>query len=239
MRDVFIRNFGRPEHADVGGSHTLLHTLSGFREYFQGRRGLDYGASYGVSMCAILELGAEKVVGVEIDEWRVIEGRRILADYGHRAELLHTPDTTALPFADGEFDCVLCNAVLEHVPQPRDAHVREMWRLVRPGGVLIVNETPNKYLPWDYHTTKLPIINWLPSRLAHWLSVRLRRFDPHRTDWDSSGWRGLGWYELVRPIQGWQLIPERSKRRHRVLTAVGLPASLLDPYPCWVLRRVR
>ncbi|HEY8470974.1 MAG TPA: class I SAM-dependent methyltransferase [Longimicrobiales bacterium] len=140
MQDVFTRRFDKPQHADVGRYRTLLHTLSGLRQHFQGRRVLDYGASYGVSMCALLELSAERVVGVEIEESRVVEGRRILADYGDRAELLHTPDTTVLPFADREFDCVLCNAVLEHIPQPRDAHIREMWRVLRPAGVLIVNE---------------------------------------------------------------------------------------------------
>ncbi|HEY8470975.1 MAG TPA: hypothetical protein VIL18_15095 [Longimicrobiales bacterium] len=43
----------------------------------------------------------------------------------------------------------------------------------------------------------------------------------------------------MAPISDWELIPERTHLRHRVLTALGLPASLLDPYPCWVLRRVR
>jgi ubiquinone/menaquinone biosynthesis C-methylase UbiE len=239
MQDVFTRRFDKPQHPDVGRYRTLLHTLSDLREYFEGRRVLDFGASYGVSMCALLELGAARVVGVEIDESRVVEGRRILADYGDRAQLLHTPDTTALPFDDGEFDCVLCNAVLEHIPQPRDAHIREMWRVLRPGGVLIVNETPNKYLPVDFHTLHLPLTNWLPSRVAHRIGVALGRFDPARMDWASSGWRGLGWYELVAPISDWELIPERKRLRHRVLTALGLPASLLDPYPCWMLRRVR
>ena len=239
MQDVFIRNFRDPDHPDTGRYRTLLGTLSRLRQHFVGCRVLDYGASHGLSMAALLELGAASTVGVEPDEDRVIEDRRILAEYGERAELLHVPDTTALPFDDGSFSCVLCNAVLEHIPQPRDAHIREMWRVLAPGGVLIVNETPNKYLPVDFHTLHLPLTNWLPSRIAHWIGVKLGRFDPRRTDWESSGWRGLGWYELVAPISDWELIPERTRVRHRILTAFGLPASLLDPYPCWVLRRIR
>jgi len=239
MQDIFLRNCPEADHADIGRYRTLLGTLSGLREHFVGIRVLDYAAGYGLSMAALLELGAAKVVGVEPDEKRVIRGREMLADYGDRAELLHVPDTTALPFNTGSFACVLCNAVLEHIPQPRGAHIREMWRVLAPGGVLIVNETPNKYLPWDYHTLKLPLTNWLPSRVAHRIGVALGRFEPRRTDWESSGWRGLGWYELVAPIADWELIPERTRLRHRILTALGLPASLLDPYPCWVLRRLR
>lgn len=241
MSDVFLREFQKEStHADRARYVTLKQTLAPLADLFRDRRVLDYGASHGVSLFALLELGAAEVVGVEIEEARVTEGLEILAasEYVHRADLLHTPDTTALPFEDGAFDVVLCNAVLEHIPQPRGAYIREMWRVLAPGGVLIVNETPNKYLPADFHTLHLPLpTHWLPSRLAHRIGVALGRFGAHRTDWASSGWRGLGFYELVAPIEGWELIPERANARHRALSALGLPASLLDPYPCWLLRK--
>lgn len=41
----------------------------------------------------------------------------------------------ALPFDDGEFDIVTCAWALETVPHPDDA-LRELCRVVRPGGVL-------------------------------------------------------------------------------------------------------
>ena len=42
-------------------------------------------------------------------------------------------DITQLPFADEEFDVVLINHVLEHVPDDRQA-LREIYRVLRPGG---------------------------------------------------------------------------------------------------------
>jgi len=42
-------------------------------------------------------------------------------------------DVQAIPFADGTFDVVFCNHVLEHVADDRRA-MREVWRVVRPGG---------------------------------------------------------------------------------------------------------
>jgi SAM-dependent methyltransferase len=46
-------------------------------------------------------------------------------------------DVTALPYADDSFDAILCNHVLEHVPDDRRA-MRELHRVLRPGGWAIL-----------------------------------------------------------------------------------------------------
>lgn len=43
-----------------------------------------------------------------------------------------------MPFGDGEFDTILCNAVLEHVTSV-DAVMEQLVRVLRPGGHLIVS----------------------------------------------------------------------------------------------------
>jgi SAM-dependent methyltransferase len=50
-----------------------------------------------------------------------------------------------LPFADGSFDLVTCNMVMEHLGEPARA-VAEIARVLSRGGVVIVN-TPNL---WNY-----------------------------------------------------------------------------------------
>jgi SAM-dependent methyltransferase len=217
----------------------LCRTLEPLRALYEGKSVLDFGASHGPGICALLERGAAEVIGVEPGGAWVEGGLQLLrnAPFTRQASLLHIEDTRELPFPDARFDVVLVNAVMEHIPQPRTRHIREIWRVLKPSGHLIVNETPNKYLPKEVHTTGLWFIHWLPSAAAHRYAVWRKRFRAE-ADWQSSGWRGLGYYELVRALpRPYTLHPESSHTRHRVLTRVGLPASLLDPYPTWVLEK--
>lgn len=59
---------------------------------------------------------------------------------------------SALPFTDGAFDTLLSSDVLEHLPDPVSAF-KEMARVLRPGGMLLLN-TPFFYMlhevPHDY-----------------------------------------------------------------------------------------
>jgi SAM-dependent methyltransferase len=47
-------------------------------------------------------------------------------------------DLTAIPKADGFYDAILCNAVLEHVPDPEKV-MAEFHRLLVPGGALVLS----------------------------------------------------------------------------------------------------
>ncbi len=54
---------------------------------------------------------------------------------------------TALPYGDSEFDCCLCTEVIEHIPDHEQA-VRELARVVKPGGILLAS-VPQNPAPWD------------------------------------------------------------------------------------------
>jgi SAM-dependent methyltransferase len=60
----------------------------------------------------------------------------VTADLNSRLAALHC-DIQDLPLRDDWFDLVVCNHVLEHVPDDRQA-MRELYRVLSPGGRAIV-----------------------------------------------------------------------------------------------------
>ena len=72
-------------------------------------------------------------------------------------------DGRGLPFADGEFDIAVSNAVVEHVGGADDqrAFVRELCRVARQ----VFVSTPNRWFPIEVHTL-LPLVHWLPRARA-------------------------------------------------------------------------
>ncbi len=218
----------------------IKNFLREWRYLFTDQHVLDFGAGYGLSISALLFNGARSVIGIEPDKERVSIGDSMLkkAGLGGRATLIHVNETEVLPFEDEQFTFVLANGVLEHIPEPRNKYLCEMWRLVSPGGHLMINETPNKYFPKEIHTTNLWFNHWLPEPLAYKRAIRLKRFARKRKDWNSSGWRGLGYFEIVSAITKQRLVPERSRLRHRIFHAVGIPPSIVDPYPTWIFQKI-
>ena len=72
-------------------------------------------------------------------------------------------DGRALPFAEGEFDVALSNAVVEHLGSADDqrAFVHELCRV----GRRVFVSTPNRWFPVEVHTL-LPLVHWLPREQA-------------------------------------------------------------------------
>ncbi|MCX4585870.1 class I SAM-dependent methyltransferase [Streptomyces sp. NBC_01481] len=92
-----------------------------------GTRVLDIGTGTGTVARAAAGRGA-KVTAVDAEPGMVALAARVAPGANVRVAVL--PD---LPFADGEFDAVVGNFVLNHVGQPHVA-LTELRRVTRPGG---------------------------------------------------------------------------------------------------------
>ncbi|MFD8596734.1 class I SAM-dependent methyltransferase [Kitasatospora sp. NPDC059646] len=90
---------------------------------------LDVGTGTGTAAAAACARGA-RVVAVDAEPSMLAEASRAAPDAEVRAATL--PE---LPFADGAFDCVVGNFVLNHVGRP-EAALAELRRVLRPGGRL-------------------------------------------------------------------------------------------------------
>jgi dolichol-phosphate mannosyltransferase len=72
--------------------------------------------------------------------------------------------TFALPFKGGSFDVVINSEVIEHVPEDPEI-LNEMWRVLRPGGTLILG-TPD-YDRWSWVALEWVYGKVLPGAYAH------------------------------------------------------------------------
>jgi 2-polyprenyl-3-methyl-5-hydroxy-6-metoxy-1,4-benzoquinol methylase len=136
---------------------------------FAGRRLLDFGCGSGASTIAMGEmLPRTEVVGIELDEKLLALGSararyRALSNVSFQA----SPDGTRLPENVGRFDFAMMSAVYEHLlPHERQTVLPRVWEALNPGGVLFLNQTPHRWYPIETHSTGLPLINYLPDRLA-------------------------------------------------------------------------
>lgn len=85
------------------------------------------------------------VVLTDINAAMLARGRDRLLDEGIAAPAVRC-DAEHLPFATNYFDCVTIGFGLRNVTR-KDAALREMWRVLRPGGRVVVLEFSRVYQP--------------------------------------------------------------------------------------------
>ncbi len=126
---------------------------------------LDVGCGSGAVSLDLEQWGAD-VTAIDISLDMVQQSHRRLA----RGALV--ADGGALPFRDSTFDAAVCNLTLLWAAEP-GVVVREMSRVVRPGGVVVASMEP------DYGGK----LHWPPNPLVdvvfQGLAVRRRGGDPH------------------------------------------------------------
>lgn len=107
---------------------------------------LEIGSGTG-ALLQVLAARGVRAQGIELRQEFIDQARQW---YG---ELPLTRVTgTALPFPAKAFDVVMSFDVFEHIPDS-DAHLREVWRVLRPGGAYLM-QTPNKWMNAIFETVR-------------------------------------------------------------------------------------
>ena len=75
-----------------------------------------------------------------------------------------------------QVDIVLLMALLEHLTiEERINVLRTLWEILKPEGIIIIYDTPNRIAYFDWHSFWLPFFHWLPDQLALLYSVKTPR----------------------------------------------------------------
>ncbi|WP_437856116.1 class I SAM-dependent methyltransferase [Sorangium sp. So ce363] len=134
-----------------------------------GKSILEFGSGTGGLSIAMIEAGAAAVTGVEPNRLNceASNWRRRAHGMADRVRFRYVPDTSHLPFPDDSIDMCVCNSVLQYVPDRRLRRtlLTEMYRVVKPGGILIVSGSGNGVFPCGPHTSRW-WSNLAPDRAA-------------------------------------------------------------------------
>lgn len=163
-------------------------------EELRGKTILDFGCGAGASTVVLGRMLPEtQIVGVELDEKLLSVARLRARHHGLRnVSFFSSPGAVTLPPQVGEVDHAILSAVYEHLlPRERRTLLPRIWARIRPRGILLINQTPHRYSPFESHTTSLPLINYLPDGLALFVAKRFsKRVNPDST-WESLLRRGI------------------------------------------------
>ncbi|MFI6171672.1 class I SAM-dependent methyltransferase [Nocardia sp. NPDC051052] len=99
------------------------------------QRILDAGCGEGY-LSRIIQSGGGQVVGIDACA-ELIEAARSTAEHEERDIVYHHGSVNALPLEDETFDCVVCNHLVNDLPDPAPAF-SEFGRVLKPGGKLVV-----------------------------------------------------------------------------------------------------
>lgn len=168
---------------------------------------LDVGCAYNRLLRNLADRGHRHLHGLDLQAWDPRAD-----DLAHPAIQYDTGDLLAAPYRDASFDAITSLSVLEHGCPPR-AYVREMARLLKPGGVLL---TTTDYWRWGLATALVPRrktfgLPWTmqtPRRLRHLrdaaaeVGLRPAREWDFATDEAAVRWNGRSYtffaFELVK-----------------------------------------
>jgi SAM-dependent methyltransferase len=169
---------------------------------------LDFGCGAGASTLIFLRFGATDITGVEVDRTLLDIAKSRLKDFfqdGHQlVKIEYIDGKYSMPFSSEEFDIIWAQAIMEHVlPNQRRSVLRELWRVLRKDGLLVIFGTPNRLWFKEYHTSNLLFVNYFPLNmaifLARYCSGRVP-LDKSKEELLSDGFRGCTYWEIARAL---------------------------------------
>jgi ubiquinone/menaquinone biosynthesis C-methylase UbiE len=152
----------------------FLHLLRPLNVNLEGKQILEAGCGAGYGLKAITDhFHPSEYFAFDINQ-RMVERSRSRAYHQRISAKVFQGDITGIALPSQKFDAVFIFTVLHHIAQWRDA-LREVHRVLKPDGLLFVNEINNRSLNWFERYAKV-----YHPKAAHFTWKIFRR-ELHRT----------------------------------------------------------
>ncbi len=189
LYDLYAQRYdGIKQFANAHESYYLARPVLDMIPHIRAPLTLDVATGTGRLPFVLLEQPTfqGRIVGVDLSRKMLAVAAGKLKAYPNRVSLLHNP-AEHLPFPDNTFDLVTCLEALEFMTHPH-AVLREMVRVLRPGGLLVITNRQGLYA------------RLMPGKVpTHAKLVRFLRDDLGLTRVELQGWQVE--YRLVLAVK--------------------------------------
>lgn len=178
-----------------------------------GKAVLDFGCGWGGETAWLAER-ATLACGCDINDDALRDAERFRVESGKANLRFAACTATTLPFADAQFDAVFSTNVFEHVMEPV-AMLREIRRVLKPGGSFLSRFGPLFHSPLGYHLCWATQVPWahLVFGLGPVIEVRNTKRSPiHPTSWRDTGLNEMTFAQFRRAVREADLDAEVLRR---------------------------
>lgn len=166
---------------------------------------LDYGCGSGSSILALNRIFKNATITGLDHGNQYLNIARLRAEHFGLSNIELKQVQSSGVFSLQGYDFAFLNAVYEHLlPKERPEIIKNIWHALKPGGALVLNQTPHRWFPIETHTSGLPLINYLPAGLTRASVLKFSKRSSGTETWDQllrAGVRGATVTEIMRDIR--------------------------------------
>lgn len=158
-----------------------------------GKTVLDFGCGWGGETVWLAQQ-ADQAFGCDINPEALEAAEAFKAHTGQSNVTFALAGETTLPFADDQFDAIFSTNVFEHVMQPVEV-LREIRRVLKPGGAMLTRFGPLFYSPLGYHVPWATQVPWAHLLFGFGPIMQVR--NTRRSPISPASWRETGLNEIT------------------------------------------
>jgi SAM-dependent methyltransferase len=161
---------------------------------------LDFGCGFGASSYCMIKRGARRILASDLEKPNTDFASEFFNQMGLADRVEIRCGDIVPDLQPASISIIWLQAVMEHLlPEERQSYLRRFWEALKPGGLLIITETPNRVWPIEGHTTGGTW--WIPWMKPQRVFERMRKVPKYSSYSDVDFYRcgiiGSSYREIV------------------------------------------